>query len=48
MDLYVRLALRTRQPLSELMEWEPRALSSALRWLEDQEREAEREAAKGR
>jgi len=40
MDLYVRLALRTRQPLSELMTWEPRALSSALLWLEDQDRAA--------
>jgi hypothetical protein len=38
MDLYVRLALRTRQPLSELMSWEPKALSSALQWLEQQDR----------
>jgi len=47
MDLYVRLAIRSRQPLSELMTWEPRALSSALLYLE-QQAEAAKKAAEGK
>ena len=46
MDLYVRMALVTRQPLSELMSWEPKALSSTLVWLDEQERAAK--AAEGK
>jgi hypothetical protein len=47
MDLYIRMALVTRQPLSELMTWEPKALSSACLWLDEQEKAAEK-AAKGK
>ena len=47
MDLYVRLAIKTRQPLSELMTWEPKALSSALAYLEQQAEEAKK-AAEGK
>jgi hypothetical protein len=46
MDLYVRMALATRQPLSELMTWEPKALSVAVLVLEEQEKAA-KDAAKG-
>jgi hypothetical protein len=46
MDLYVRMALATRQPLAELMTWEPKALATATLVLEEQEKAA-KDAAKG-
>lgn len=47
MKLMVRLSLMTRLPLSELLTWEPEAISEALLWLEEQAKEA-RDASKGR
>lgn len=36
MDNLVRLAIATRQPLSEVVTWEPEAVASALRVLAEQ------------
>lgn len=46
MDFYVRFALSTGQPLSEVMTWEPAAIESGLIWI-DEKRDAEKDAAKG-
>ena len=47
MDFFIRLALVTQQPLSEVMTWEPEAIETAGRWLEEK-RDAAKAAAKGR
>jgi len=47
MSMCVRLALATRQPLSEVLGWEPETVVTALVWLKEQA-DAAKEAAKGR
>jgi len=46
-DFFVRFALTTQQPLSEVMTWDPEMLATAGVWLEER-REAQKAAAKGR
>jgi len=47
MRMLVYTALATRQPVSEVMAWEPQVLATVHEWLDEKER-AEKEAAKGR
>ena len=42
MDNLVRLAIATRQPLSELITWEPEAIQSAVKVLAEQAAALER------
>ena len=45
--MYVRLALTTRQSLSEIRTWEPEAIATALLWL-DEKNDAAKDAARRR
>jgi hypothetical protein len=45
MDFYVRFALATQLPLSEVMTWEPEALQTGITWL-DEKRDAMKAAAR--